>query len=149
MKLKFGNPRTYQLTDKEKEEIEMLKKQISDKELAEREERERKHLEEEKEKQLEEINNQLMKQKKKELLAMEQRSAPVRHYLMKYVFPKLTDGILEVTKIRPQNPVQFLGHYLFSSLPTSQIFDDDDQLDEDVVKEFEKLTNCNQENSEI
>ena len=78
-----------------------------------------------------------MEQKKRELLEIEQRSLPVRHYLMKYVIPNIADGLLEVAKVRPTNPVQFLGHYLFQKTPTTQ--GDDAELDEDVVKEFEKI----------
>lgn len=33
---------------------------------------------------------------------------PLRHYLMKYVFPTLTQGLIEVANLRPDDPVDFL-----------------------------------------
>lgn len=33
---------------------------------------------------------------------------PLRHYLMKYVFPTLTQGLVEVANLRPDDPVDFL-----------------------------------------
>ena len=36
-----------------------------------------------------------------------------REYLMEYVVPNLTAGLLEVTQLRPQDPVEFLAEYIF------------------------------------
>lgn len=33
---------------------------------------------------------------------------PLRHYLVRYVFPTLTKGLIEVAKLRPEDPVDFL-----------------------------------------
>ena len=33
---------------------------------------------------------------------------PLRHYLMKYVLPTLTQGLVEVANLRPDDPVDFL-----------------------------------------
>lgn len=38
---------------------------------------------------------------------------PFREYLTKFVVPHLTPGLLEVTQIRPEDPVEFLAEYLF------------------------------------
>lgn len=36
-----------------------------------------------------------------------------REYLMQYVVPHLTKGLLEVTQVRPEDPVEFLAEYIF------------------------------------
>lgn len=58
LKLKIGHPHVYELSKDEQDEINKLKKQIADKEAAEREEMERKKAQEELEetqKKLEEL----------------------------------------------------------------------------------------------
>lgn len=44
-----------------------------------------------------------MEEKALAVLAM-----PLRHYLMKYIFPTLTRGLVEVARVRPDDPVDFL-----------------------------------------
>lgn len=36
-----------------------------------------------------------------------------RDYIMEFVVPHLTPGLLEVTQVRPEDPVEFLAEYLF------------------------------------
>lgn len=38
----------------------------------------------------------------------------LREYLMKYAVPKLTEGLIEVCKVLPENPVDYLANYLES-----------------------------------
>lgn len=33
---------------------------------------------------------------------------PLRHYLVKYIFPTLTQGLVEVARLRPDDPIDFL-----------------------------------------
>ena len=33
---------------------------------------------------------------------------PLRQYLMEYVFPTLTEALIEVAKLRPEDPIDFL-----------------------------------------
>lgn len=33
---------------------------------------------------------------------------PLRHYLVKYIFPTLTQGLIEVANLRPDDPIDFL-----------------------------------------
>ena len=77
-----------------------------------------------------------MEVKRKELEELEQKSIPLRHYLMKYILPNITTSITEVAKIRPSNPIQFLAHHLMQQ---EQVVDG--ELDEDVINEFQKLVN--------
>ena len=46
--------------------------------------------------------------KKEEQEVLETQSIPLRNYLMKHVMPTLSQGLVECTKIRPDDPVDFL-----------------------------------------
>ena len=48
----------------------------------------------------------LVQQEEKEML--EVQSTPLRNYLMRYVMPTLTQGLVEVCKVRPEDPVDYL-----------------------------------------
>mmetsp|Transcript_51291 Transcript_51291/g.144492 ORF Transcript_51291/g.144492 Transcript_51291/m.144492 type:complete len:121 (-) Transcript_51291:105-467(-) len=37
---------------------------------------------------------------------------PLREYLMKYMVPSLTEGLIEICKVLPENPVDYLATYL-------------------------------------
>ena len=56
---------------------------------------------------------------KQEAQLLEARSAPLRNYLMENVIPTLTQGLLEVTKVEPEDPVDFLAEFLFRNSPNS------------------------------
>jgi len=47
-----------------------------------------------------------LKQEEEEKLCI--LAEPLRHYLMKYVFPTLTEALIEVAKLRPEDPIDFL-----------------------------------------
>ncbi|XP_066533265.1 adenylate kinase 7a [Hoplias malabaricus] len=61
----------------------------------------------------EQWNRNVKEVKKQEGELLETRSIPMRHYLMKYVIPTLTQGLLECCKAKPEDPVDFLAEYLF------------------------------------
>ena len=42
---------------------------------------------------------------------LETHSIPLRNYLMRHVMPTLTEGLLEVCKVRPEDPVDYLVSY--------------------------------------
>eukprot|EP00118_Oscarella_pearsei_P029009 m.3469 g.3469 ORF g.3469 m.3469 type:complete len:131 (+) comp9436_c0_seq1:1783-2175(+) len=48
---------------------------------------------------------------------LEAQSYPLRNYLLKNVMPTLTQGLIEVCKIRPDDPIDFLAEYLFENNP--------------------------------
>jgi len=57
-------------------------------------------------------------ERRKQLLLEEQAlvenySMPLRKYLMKNVVPPITKGLLQVCKVQPEDPVDFLAEYLF------------------------------------
>lgn len=39
---------------------------------------------------------------------LETHSIPLRNYLMRHVMPTLTEGLVEVCKVRPIDPVDYL-----------------------------------------
>ncbi|KAF9348847.1 hypothetical protein BGX34_002208 [Mortierella sp. NVP85] len=39
---------------------------------------------------------------------------PIRSYLDQTVLPVLLDGMKQLAKERPQNPLEYLGHYLLN-----------------------------------
>jgi hypothetical protein len=80
-----------------------------------------------------------MEEKEKEFLKIEQQSLPIRQYLMKYVLPKVTDAFLEVTRLRPEDPVKFIGNYLFQAKCDVKC---DSEIDQEIVDEFERLSKC-------
>ncbi|KAF8821105.1 Dpy-30 motif protein [Cardiosporidium cionae] len=51
--------------------------------------------------------------KEHELALLESRSLPLREYLMKYVIPTLSEGLVAVCKVQPEDPIDFLADYLF------------------------------------
>ncbi|KAG5890481.1 hypothetical protein JTB14_013423 [Gonioctena quinquepunctata] len=62
----------------------------------------------------------LQKEEEKILVA---QSEPQRTYLMKYVFPTLSKGLIEVAKMKPEDPVDFLAEFLFRENPEGKMFD--------------------------
>ncbi len=44
----------------------------------------------------------------REAALLEARSAPVRKYLLDTIVPSLTHGLLEVARVKPDDPVDFL-----------------------------------------
>ena len=59
-----------------------------------------------------------MKQQESELL--EVRSIPLRNYLMANVIPTLTEGLIEVCKVKPEDPVDYIAEYLFKNNPQEE-----------------------------
>lgn len=51
------------------------------------------------------------------------QTEPLRSYLMKYIFPTLTKGLIEVARIKPEDPVDFLAEFLFQENPEGKMFD--------------------------
>jgi len=70
-------------------------------------EREEKSLQDEKTR----INLEILKEQEK--LLLDERSQPLRQYLADMVVPILTSGIIEVSRQRPEDPVDFLAEYLY------------------------------------
>lgn len=68
-------------------------------------EKERKLREERDAKKIEEI-----RQQERDLL--DSRSQPIRQYLMDNVVPHLTEGLIELCKVVPDDPTDYLANFL-------------------------------------
>jgi len=98
--------------EKRKQAVEEKNK----KELAEKEEHQRKLNEKEgEERKLQEekakLKMETIKEEEKKLLDV--RSQPLRQYLADNVVPILTEGIIQICKEKPEDPVDFLAEFLF------------------------------------
>ncbi|KAJ8972901.1 hypothetical protein NQ317_019617 [Molorchus minor] len=75
--------------------------------------------------------------KKKKILAAQ--SEPLRFYLMKYIFPTLTQGLIEVARLKPDDPVDYLAEFLFRENPEGKMFDPAYTRDgETLLKQYER-----------
>jgi len=50
--------------------------------------------------------------RKQEQEVLEVQSIPLRNYLMKYVMPTLTSGLIDICKIRPEDPIDYLVSFI-------------------------------------
>ncbi|XP_063379334.1 adenylate kinase 7-like [Cydia fagiglandana] len=48
---------------------------------------------------------------------------PMRNYLVHYIFPTLTPALLEVARLRPADPIDFLAEHLFKKNPTGKMLE--------------------------
>lgn len=48
------------------------------------------------------------------------KSLPVKSYLEHSVVPVLLEGLTELSKVRPENPVEWLGEYLLDAAKTGK-----------------------------
>ncbi|XP_043522582.1 adenylate kinase 7-like [Frieseomelitta varia] len=123
---RIGPPRNYGLTAEEardarkRAEAEARATEAAVKLQEQREFLERRRL---REKKMEEWTNLMEKLKEEEEESLCLAGLPLRHYLMKYVFPTLTQGLVEVANLRPDDPVDFLAEYLFKKNPEGKMFE--------------------------
>lgn len=115
IRLGFGQPRNY---DPERAARERDRRAAEEKARAEEAERLRQEEEAERERkaraqrELEE-RERLQEIAKQEQESLETRSLPMRQYLVDNVLPILTKGLLEVGRVRPEDPIDYLAEYLF------------------------------------
>ena len=119
----LGQPRNYGPSD---EEI-AAKKELEEKEAAEKaakeaaEKAEREAAEAaEKERREEHEKRRAAEVQQQEQELLEVRSIPLRNYLMQNVIPTLTEGLIEVCKLKPEDPVDYLAEYLFKNNPVEE-----------------------------
>ncbi|XP_059212405.1 adenylate kinase 7-like [Centropristis striata] len=110
-----GVPKNYGLIPEEQEEEdrkrEEEKRQRAAAEAAERKRRNEAALAE-MAAQYEEWQKNLSEVKRQEYELLEAHSLPLRNYLMKYVMPSLTEAMLDCSKIKPDDPIDFLAEHL-------------------------------------
>lgn len=71
-----------------------------------------------------------------DLAHLEAMTEPTREYLLKYVLPCVTEGLVELAKQRPDDPIEFLANFMLTQGSPKVV---DPNLDLEVVKEFQKL----------
>eukprot|EP00731_Ephydatia_muelleri_P027932 Em0019g805a len=116
----IGEPRNYGPTPEEIMEMERkAKEERLRQEAREREERDQHEAEERslRAKREAEWTDQLTRIKREEQEMLETQSIPLRNYLMKNVMPTLTQGLIEVCKVKPDDPVDYLAEYMFKHNP--------------------------------
>ncbi|KYN20601.1 Putative adenylate kinase 7, partial [Trachymyrmex cornetzi] len=127
---KLGKPRNYGPTA---EEMEVARKRSEAEtqaaEVAEKLRKEREILEHKRQREKKmEWTNLMEKLKLEEENRLCILAEPLRQYLMKYVFPTLTEALIEVAKLRPEDPIDFLtrpAEYLFKTNPEGRMFEPD------------------------
>ncbi|XP_049866241.1 adenylate kinase 7-like [Pectinophora gossypiella] len=103
---------------KEQEEIETLRV----KELKALKELEKK-MKEEREDKMEYWSELYALLREEEEAALAAAGEPMRSYLIAHIFPTLTPALLEVAKLRPADPVDFLAEYLFKLNPSGKMLE--------------------------
>ena len=66
-----------------------------------------------------EWNARIEEVRKQEQDVLQTQSLPLRNYLMKHVIPTLTAGLIELAKIRPEDPIDFLAEFMFKQNPAN------------------------------
>ncbi|KAJ3152034.1 Adenylate kinase 7 [Geranomyces variabilis] len=117
-----GPPHNYGPTQERLAEERKLADEARAKELSAAEEERLKRERDEEERQskaVAEWNARLEEVRKQEQEVLEAQSVPLRNYLMKFVMPTLTSGLIEVCKARPEDPIDYLAEFLFKHNPTA------------------------------
>ncbi|XP_065833118.1 adenylate kinase 7-like isoform X2 [Oscarella lobularis] len=120
IKKEIGEPRNYGPTPEELAEMQRkATEERLQREAKEKEERERQEVAEaaETQRKRSEWQGRFEEVKAEEREMLETQSYPLRNYLLKNVMPTLTQGLIEVCKVRPDDPVDFLAEYLFENNP--------------------------------
>lgn len=112
-----GKPNNYMTFDEEDEKVRIAKveEQVKEKQaqIADIEEREE-YVERQWRKQKESYTKSRFDQiKEQERDLLDAKSQPIRAYLLDNVVPILKDGLIEVCKNQPEDPVDFLAEFLF------------------------------------
>ncbi|KAJ3183943.1 Adenylate kinase 7 [Gaertneriomyces sp. JEL0708] len=119
----IGKPHNYGPTPEQITEKRRLLEEAKAREAAAAEEERQRREKEEAERQSKaatEWGARLEEVRKQEQEVLEAQSVPLRNYLMKYVMPTLTSGLIEVCKVRPEDPIDYLAEFLFKHNPGNQ-----------------------------
>ncbi|KAJ3197257.1 Adenylate kinase 7 [Irineochytrium annulatum] len=111
-----GKPHNYGPSLEQLAEKKRIAEEQKAKEMAVAEEERQKREKEETErhaKAMSEWNARMEEIRKQEQDVLEAQSVPLRNYLMKYVMPSLTAGLIDVCKVRPEDPIDYLAEFLF------------------------------------
>lgn len=122
----FGAPVLFEPTLEEQREAFLLQQErirLEEEEARLMKEINEKKAAEEYFKRMEEWTSLLAELQMEEEKLLVAQSEPLRAYLMKFVFPTLTKGLIETARVKPEDPVDFLAEYLFKENPEGRMFD--------------------------
>lgn len=138
---KIGPCKGFALTPEEEKELMRLEQEkirLEEKEQRLQREVLEKQAREEYEQEMETWAKLLQEAQMEEEKILAVESEPLREYLIKFVFPLLAKGLIEVAGIKPNDPVDFLAEYLFKMNPEGKMFDPSYTRDgEQLVSELE------------
>ncbi|CAH2088359.1 unnamed protein product [Euphydryas editha] len=80
-------------------------------------------MQEEREEKMEYWSELYALMREEEEAALAAAGEPLRNYLVNNIFPTLTTALLEVAKLRPDDPIDFLAEYLFKLNPTGKMLE--------------------------
>lgn len=169
IKGKLGPRNEYLISDLKREEERWVYEEIKCRAKERKEAKIRNEIEAKRlarEKQLEEQFERVKALKRREMEQIEACSLPLRNYLMKNIVPKLTEGLVEVARVRPQDPIDYLAEYLFRNNTEGHMFDPclSDKMAKKILEErlvemgtdegcssycqclYEKLDSCDETN---
>ena len=114
---RFGRPYNYLKSNNELN-AERETYLIEEEAKAKQQEQEQKKVEDEKVKaykaQLEKLADERMKDVMVHMQELESTDGlTMRQFLMKYIIPVLAEGMIEVWKVQPLDPVDYLAEYIF------------------------------------
>uniref|UniRef100_UPI00358FD79E adenylate kinase 7-like n=1 Tax=Myxine glutinosa TaxID=7769 RepID=UPI00358FD79E len=69
---------------------------------------------------LEEWKSALDEDKRMEMEVLQRETASMQKYLSRHIMPTLTRGLIELCKVKPEDPVDFLAKYLFMNNPQNE-----------------------------
>ncbi|PZC85369.1 hypothetical protein B5X24_HaOG201865 [Helicoverpa armigera] len=114
---------------KEKEEIETLRTKEA-KALKEMEQK----MKEEREEKMEYWTELYAMLRDEEEAALAAAGEPMRNYLVHHIFPTLTPALLEVAKLRPDDPIDFLAEKTFKLNPLGTALEEKFNLHEERLR---------------
>jgi adenylate kinase len=121
-------------SEEEVDEITLLiqkeEQELAEKTAAEEAQRKQQAVESEQRKLKEakdKIKMEKLREQERDLL--DQRSQPIRQYLMDNVVPHLTEGLIDLCKNIPDDPTDYLANFLLKKA---------DEIDERIIKEREE-----------
>lgn len=123
-KQEIGYAFVYPPTAQERMAAAKIKEAEEERQRKEEESRKKKLLEKmrcERESKLRAWTKEYEKVKFEENTIHEARTLPLTQYLTKYVLPTLTEGLLKIAQLKPNDPVDFLAEFLFETNPHGHI----------------------------
>ncbi|XP_046399944.1 adenylate kinase 7-like [Ischnura elegans] len=97
----------------------------------------------ERRKKMEEWAKTRLSLKLEEERLLEAKTIPIREYLNKEIFPFLKEGLQEIYRVKPNDPVDYLAEYLLTYYVDGKYFPPkDNEIDEDMISSLLHMFKC-------